>query len=318
MSNAGNRADLPAAMVDNPPLAAALMVGALFLLGLQDAFIKFTSSDISLWQFQFFRSVFNLLLLFIFLRGMPPPPKRFWAVALRSLLLCGAMVFFFSGVPFLSLADIAAGLYVFPLFVAVLSGFVLGEKVGPRRLVAILAGFTGTLLILKPGTDAFTPVSLMPVAAAFFYACTILTTRKVCREESPITLAFGVAIAFLIMGLTGMLAFTNQPFADYAHAWPYLFTGWRNVELWVYGIVAICSALNLTANINLAKAYQTAEPSWLAPFDYSYLVFATFWGFVIWDDIPDGLMFIGMFLIAGSGGFVAWRQRQENKVPITR
>jgi len=301
---------------DNPPRAALLMIGALFLLALQDAFVKISSSEVSLWHFQFFRAAFNLLLLAIFLRGMPPPPKRLWAVALRSLLLCGAMVCFFSGIPFLGLADIAAGLYVFPLFIAVLSGFVLGEKVGPRRVVAILLGFGGTLLILKPGTEAFTPVALMPVGAALFYACTILTTRKFCRDESPVTLAFGVAVAFLIMGTVGLLVFSNEPFADYAIAWPYIFSGWKNVDLWVYGVIGICSALNLTANIALANAYQSAEPSWLAPFDYSYLVFATMWGFLIWGDMPDGLMLTGMFLIAGSGGFVAWRQRQENKGQI--
>jgi drug/metabolite transporter (DMT)-like permease len=298
---------------DNPPLAALLMVGALFLLGLQDALIKFSSSEISLWQFQFFRAVFNLTLLTMFLRGLPPAPKRLWAVSLRSLFLCGAMVFFFSGVPFLSLAEIAAGLYVFPLFVALLSQLVLGEKVGPRRVFAILAGFTGTLLILKPGTSSFTPVALMPVAAALFYACSILCTRKLCRGESPVTLAYAAAITFLIVGAIGLLVFTNAPFAEYANIWPYLFTGWRNADLWVYGIIAICSALNLTANINLAKAYQSSEVSWLAPFDYSYLVFATFWGFLIWRDMPDGLMFTGMFLIAGAGAFVAWRERQAKQ-----
>ena len=292
-------------------MAASLMVGALFLLGLQDALIKISSSEISLWHFQLFRATFSLSLLMIILRGLPPAPKRLWAVTLRSLLMCGAMVFFFSGVPFLSLASIAAGLYVFPLFVAVLSGLVLGERVGPRRVIAIVAGFTGTLLILKPGTETFTPVALMPVVAALFFACNILTIRKLCREESPATLAFGVAIAFMIVGATGLLVLTDEPFAQSAREWPYLFSGWRSVEPWVYGVIAVCAALNLTANISLAKAYQSAEASWLAPFDYSYLVFATFWGFVIWRDMPDGLMFIGMLLIAGSGAFVAWRQRQE-------
>jgi drug/metabolite transporter (DMT)-like permease len=302
---------------DNPPLAAMFLVGALFLLGLQDALIKYSSSEISLWHFQFFRSLFNLLLLFVFLRGMPPPPKRLWTVALRSLFLCGAMVLFFAGVPFLSLANVAAGLYVFPLFIAVLSRFVLGEKVGPRRVIAILIGFTGTLLILKPGTESFTPVAMLPVAAGFFYACNILTIRKLCREESPVTLAFGVGIAFLILSAIGLVVFSDQPFAQYAEAWPYLFTGWRNVDIWVYGIIVICSGLNLTANINLAKAYQSAEASWLAPFDYSYLVFATFWGYLIWRDMPDGLMFTGMFLIASGGAFVAWRESQEKKARRT-
>jgi len=298
---------------DSPPLSASLLVGALFLLGLQDALVKFASSEVSLWQFQFFRSAFNLLLLVGFirlvLRGRLPRPKRLWAVTVRSLLLCTAMGFFFSGVPMLSLAQIAAGLYVFPLFVAVLSHFVLGEKVGPRRVVAIVVGFCGTLLILRPGTDAFTPVGLLPVIAGFFYACTIMATRKLCREEEPAILASGVAVALMVVGAIGMAVFTGNT-GDAARAWPYVFTGWHWIDAWVYGVMVICSVLNITANISIAKAYQSAEASWLAPFDFSYMIWATVWGYVIWRDWPDGLMFTGMALIAASGAFVAFRYQQ--------
>ena len=123
--------------------------------------------------------------------------------------------------------------------------------------------------------------------------------------------------AFLILGATGLLVFTSRPFPEFTLYWPYIFTGWEKVDAWIYGIVAGCSVLNLVANINLAKAYHSAEASWLAPFDYSYLVFATFWGLVIWDDGPDGVIFIGLFLIAGAGTFVYWRERLEKKVPFT-
>jgi drug/metabolite transporter (DMT)-like permease len=287
------------------------------MLGLQDSFVKLASSDISLWQFQMIRAGINLLLLVFLTRliwgSASPRPQRLWAVALRSLLLMGAMVCFFGGVPFLNLAEIAAGLYVFPLFVAVLSALVLRERVGPRRIVAILIGFAGTLLILKPGTEAFRPVALMPVGAALCYAVTILVTRRLCRQESPVTLAHGVAVAFLILGTVGVLVFPSAADSPRGVDWPYLFTGWHDIDLWMLGLIAACSTLNLAANIGLAKAYQSAEVSWLAPFDYSYLIFATFWGFVFWQHIPDGLTFLGMAMIAGAGAFVAWRERRESR-----
>jgi drug/metabolite transporter (DMT)-like permease len=303
--------------VDRPALAASLMVGALFLLGLQDGFVKLTSSEVSLWQFQMIRAAINLVLLMALSRmiwgSARPRPKRIRAVALRSLLLIGAMICFFGGIPFLSLAEIAAGLYVFPLFVAVLSAVLLGERVGPRRIAAILVGFSGTLVILRPGAEAFTPVSLMPVGAALCYAGTILTTRRLCREESPVTLAYGVSVAFLIVGGLGVLVFSSLEPGQWAAAWPYLFTGWNRLDLWVLAIIPLCSLLNLTANIGLAKAYQSAEASWLAPFDYSYLIFATFWGVVFWSDLPDGFTILGMAMIAGAGAFVAWRERRESR-----
>jgi drug/metabolite transporter (DMT)-like permease len=301
--------------VDRPPLAALLMVSALFLLGLQDGIIKLVSSEVSLWQFQLLRAAGNIVLVLLLARlvgGAPRlRPGRPWAVALRSLLLLGAMILFFGGMPFLSLPEIGAGLYVFPLFVALLSALVLGEPVGPRRVAAIVAGFAGTLLILKPGTESFRPVALMPVAAAFCYACMILTTRRLCRGESPMTLAFWVAIAYCLVSALVMLVLSLLTPGSWSAGWPYLFTGWRPLALWVLALILFCSLLNLSANLNLAKAYQSAQASWLAPFDYSYLIFATFWGFVFWRTIPDLLTFLGMAMIAGAGIFVAWRERRE-------
>jgi drug/metabolite transporter (DMT)-like permease len=301
---------------DRPALAATLMVSALSLLSLQDSLVKLASAEVSLWQFQLLRSTCNLVLLLVlsrFLWGRTSPlPKRWGAVALRSLFLVGAMVLFFGGIPFLSLSEIAAGLYMFPLFVAVLSATVLGEKVGPRRVGAILAGFAGTLLILKPGSEAFQWLALMPVAAGLCYAATILTTRKLCREESPVTLALGVSVAFLIIGTFGLAAASFTSESDLAVDWPYLFTGWHELSALVIAVILACSMLNLTANIGLAKAYQSAESSWLAPFDYSYLVFATFWGVVMWGDLPDLLSFLGMAMIAGAGCYVAWRETRND------
>ena len=302
---------------DRPALAAALMVGSLGLLGLQDAIVKIASDAVSLWQFQMLRAGFNLGLLALLARALwgegRPRIRSLPAVALRSALLVGAMLMFFGGVQYLALSQMAAGLYVFPLFVAALSHLLLGERVGPRRIGAIAAGFLGALLLLQPWRAGFSPVQLMPVGAALCYAGTILTTRRLCREESPVALAFGVAVAFLIVGASGALWFTLSPAAD-AAAWPYLLTGWRPLTVGALGAVFACSLLNLTANIGLARAYQTAESSWLAPFDYSYLIFATLWGYLVFGDLPNAPGVAGMALIAGAGVYVAWRERREKRL----
>lgn len=314
-TNAATSNFFSGATQDRPAFAATLMVCSLFALAFQDSLVKFASETISLWQFQFLRAVFNLTFLVVLTRviwgpGAFPRPVRYWAVVLRSCLLVGAMICFFGGVAFLNLANIAAGLYTFPLFVALFSVILLGERVGLQRGSAILAGFIGTLLILRPGTDDFSMVNLLPVGAGIFYAGTVLTTRKYCREESPVTLAYGAAFAFILAGSIGVAAFSFEPLPHLAREWPYLFTGWRALSWQVFAVVVLCSAINLSSNICLAKAYQTAEVSWLAPFDYTYLIFAGFWGFVVWGQVPDGMTIIGMALIAGSGVFVAWRERK--------
>ncbi|MGB5214637.1 MAG: DMT family transporter [Anderseniella sp.] len=303
---------------DRPALAATLMVGALCMLSLQDSLVKLASADVSLWQFQTLRAVCNLTMLFVLSRfiwgNASAYPKRFWTVALRSCFLIGAMLCFFGAIPFLSLSEVAAGLYVFPLFVAVLSALFLGEHVGPRRIMAVVAGFAGTLLILKPASASFQWVSLVPVMAGLFYAATVLTTRKLCREESPATLALGVSVAFVTVGGLGLIVMETVKPAALAASWPYLFVGWNPLRLETAAIILVCSMLNLAANIGLARAYQSAESSWLAPFDYSYLIFATFWGVVMWGDVPDLLSFTGMAMIAGSGCYVAWRERRESRL----
>ena len=113
------------------------------------------------------------------------------------------------------------------------------------------------------------------------------------------------------MGAIGLLYLSNQTLEVDSVDWPYLFTGWQTAELWMYGVIALYSALNLISNVSLAKAYQSAESSWLVPFHYSYIIFATLWGFIVWRHMPDLLTFLGILLIAGSGMFVALQQQGE-------
>jgi len=300
---------------DRPALAVGLMLGALFLLGLQDSLVRLVGDRTSLWQFQLLRALFNMVLLLIVARVLwrswPRWPRNPRAVAARSLMLVGAMIGFFGGVPELTLTQMAAGLYTFPLFVTLLSALVLGERVGPRRIAAVAVGATGAALILQPWDAGFRWLQLFPVGAGLCYAGMILITRRACRTESPVTLAFGVALGFVAAGAIGLIAVTLiAPGPEARAAVPYLTRAWPELTLSLVATVAICSVLNLSCNISLSKAYQSAESSWLAPFDYSYLIFATFWGFVFFADFPDPLTLAGMGLIAGAGLFTAWRERR--------
>ena len=122
--------------------------------------------------------------------------------------------------------------------------------------------------------------------------------------------ASAVAISFMVIGTVGTVVLTLFPSSDEARAAiPYLAYGWREMTLLLLGITLICSALNATANVLLTKAYQSAEVSWLAPIDYSYLIFATIAGLVFFGDFPGPFRIAGMALIAAAGIFTAWRER---------
>jgi len=277
------------------------------------------SSHLSLWQFQSSRALLNVLFVLLLarltMRGFHLIPHNKLAVFFRSLMHVGAMMCFFGSAPFLTMAEIAGGLYTFPLFVAVLGAVVLKENVGVRRIVAILVGFAGTLLILRPGTDSFRLVALLPVGAGFCYAIFIVITRRFCKAESPVVLTLFSNVLIFCSGCLGMLTLTLlQPPDRMVDQFPFILSPWLPMLSWMVLLVIVCTIFNVIGNITMSKAYQSAESSFLAPFDYSYLVFASFWGFVFWRDVPEALTLVGMVMIAASGIFVAWRERRLMRV----
>lgn len=303
---------------DRPLKAAGLMLTALMLLAFQDGMVRFAGPETSLWQFQWLRAAFNLCFLLIIARvlwgTLPKRPKRLWAVALRSLLLISAMLFFFAGVPDLTLSEMAAGLYTFPIWVTLLSALFLGERVGPWRVTAVAMAAAGAILILQPYAHDFHWKQVLPLGAGLCYAGVVLTTRRLCRTESTVTLAFGVGVAFLLLGTVGVGVLSLlPPGPEVVAEIPYLAVAWPELVGSTVAIALLCSSMNVVANLCLARAYQSAESSWLAPIDYCYLIFAAFWGFVLFSDVPGAATLAGMGMIAAAGALTAWRERRLNK-----
>lgn len=303
---------------DRPSLALALLLSGVFVLALQDALIKDISLQTSYWQFQALRATGNLTFALIFaitggglylLR-----PRRAGAVYLRAFLMTLCMFCFFSGAPYLTITQMAAGLYTYPLFVSLLAGPVLGERLGPWRLSALVIGMAGAALVLAPWEDRFTLLQALPVLAGFFYATNVLTIRKACRGENTLAMVFAVGIAFFASGALGSVALSLFPLpAELQERTPFVAVGWPLLTGAVIGIAAITSLLNLTGNLCLSRAYQTADASWLVPVDFSYLLFATFWGQVIFGTWPTNNALAGMVLIGGAGVLTAWREGVRRK-----
>jgi drug/metabolite transporter (DMT)-like permease len=298
---------------DQIGLAITLMLGGLVCLSLQDGLIKIISIETTLWQLQAYRALLNIALVYFIARqlmpGMSIKPKRPAIVAMRSMFQVGALTLFFGGAPFLTLAQMAGGLYTFPLFVG-LFGWLLGEPVGPRRIVAIAAGFFGTLLVLRPEAGSFSAINLMPVGAGFCYALFVITTRRLCRDETPAALVLGANVGIASVGFIGLLLVPWLPVSQSTRdAFPFLLTSDAPWIPLVIIVIVSCSLLNTIGNLCLSKAYQSADSSFLAPIDYCYLLFATGWGIVLFSDYPTPLILLGLSLIAGAGIFVAWRER---------
>ena len=304
---------------DHPLTALLLLLVGVTLLALQDTLIKFISDSTSFWQIQTLRSAGNMTLvicLALISGGFKLIyPQHRLAVAARSLVMVICMFCFFSASPFLSVAQMAAGLYTYPLFVSLLVAPILGESVGKWRIGALIMGAVGAFFMLNPLADAFSLAQLLPIAAGFFYACNIIILRRYCRGETPLALTFANGVMFFASGLVGSVVLSIAPLSPSLQAaMPFVAIGWPAIGMSVIGFAALCSVLNLFGNLGLTRAYQTADSSWLAPLDFSYLLFAAIWGKVIFDSWPTANGWLGMILITSAGMITAWREhRQKSK-----
>ena len=298
-------------------MALGLLLIGVMVLALQDNLVKVASPLTSFWQFQTIRSALNVMLVvsiaYSTLGIAVLKPNRPFPVFMRALMLGICMVFFFGAAPQISVTQMAAGLYTYPLFITILAGPILGEKIGPWRLGALTLGAIGSITVLNPFSESFKWVQVMPIMAGFFYACNVMILRKYCRNESPLCLTFVVGLLFLVLGSSGAIIMTLlDPSEDLVKAVPFIFSGWPELTLIVVALCAFASVLNLTGNICLSRAYQTADSSWLAPLDFSYLLFATLWGIVLFDTVPTPLAALGMVLIAAAGIITAMREKIHN------
>ncbi|MBC7476573.1 MAG: DMT family transporter [Pseudorhodobacter sp.] len=178
-----------------------------------------------------------------------------------------------------------------PLLIAALSGPILGERVGWRRWAAIGVGGIGVLIILRPDTTVFTPLSLLPLGAAFLWSLYVLATRYVSRNDSA-------AVSFSWTGMAGAVAITAPGLWSWVAMTPGDW-GW---------MLALCCT-SVTGHFLLIKAYDMAEASALQPLTYLQLVFVSFFGVFLFNEVLHANVIVGTVIVVAAGLFTLWRQQ---------
>lgn len=296
---------------DRVVFGAMLIVGAVFLMALQDAIIKYASTDLTLWQIYVLRSLIAIPVLAIIARRCGQGPMVLtrslarWTM-LRAALLVAMYVSLYAAIPVLPLAVLAAGFYTAPLFIALLSALLIGEPVRLSGWLALATGFAGVLFILKPGTAAFTPMVLLPVLSGLLYAVAAILARSKCRDEAPLTLAMSLNIVLLLAGALASVALAIWP-SDDGTVLPFLSGPWVRMGVQAWTLVVVLAVLIVGIGLGLAAAYQVARPAVIATFDYSYLIFSSLFGYVLFAEVPDAATLVGMALIGGAGLLVIRR-----------
>jgi drug/metabolite transporter (DMT)-like permease len=280
-------------------LGVVTILGTVFAMALADAFIKFVSADMTLWQIYVLRSLIVVPILALLARGRAWPPVLRW-ILLRNVALTLMYLGIYGVIPFLSLPVLAASLYTGPLFIVVLSAVFLREPISARHWLAILIGFAGVLLIVRPAVSGFTPLALVPVVAAFLYALAAVLTRAKCNEVPALALALWLNLVLLAFGAVASLSIV---YADIGAVidYPFLFESWSVMGSRNWQVIFVLAGLMVGISVGLAKAYQSPHPQVIATFDYAYLAFAALWGFVFFGEIPDFWTALGMALIAAAG-----------------
>ncbi len=289
-------------------LGIGIILASVLTMAFADAVVKLVSADITVWQVFVARSLVAAPILYVLLRlsgvGLRLRAPK-WAL-LRSALLVLTWLAFYAALPVLSLSVAGVAVYTNPIMIALLSAVLIGEPVSGRQWGGVLLGFLGVVAILKPGTDAFSWFTLLPMLGAAFYALAMVMTRSKCQDEAPQTLAFLLHVSFLVTGLaaTALLALFGLDDGTKA-AFPFLFGDWAPMGGREWGLMALIGALSAAYFVGVARAYQIAAPSIIATFDYAYLVSAALWGFVFFAERPDLLTVCGMVLITAAGLLVA-------------
>jgi drug/metabolite transporter (DMT)-like permease len=287
---------------------AAMIVAGMAVIGFTDNFVRVIAEDAGLWQFHLVRSAMALPLLALAAAafGMALRPRRPGAVAVRSAVNAVAMLLYFGSLPMMPIAQVGAALFTAPIWVLVLAAAFFGRPIGPRRMLAVGLGFAGVLVMLRPDPANLTLVTLMPVAAGALYGLTNLLTREWCADEPVGALLFGF---FAAMGLAGALALgliaLAPPPAAWAEAAPFLTAGWAPSTARFLFWSFVQAAGSLVAVGMIVKGYQSGETSFLAVFEYFFLVSVTFWAWLIWGERLDAPTAAGIGLIVAAGLAIA-------------
>ena len=217
---------------------------------------------------------------------------------LRSVFMLATNFLFFAGLVWLGLAEITAIMYVTPLITTVLSVPILGEPVGWRRILSVIVGLVGAVIIIRPGADAFDWAVALPLAAALSHSGYQLTTRMVARSDHPLTtLCYTALVGMVISSLCLPL-------------------GWRAPDAVGWLGFAALGLVGCLSHFTFIKAFTAANAAVVSPFGYLSLLWATLLGFLFFAEVPDGWTVVGALVIAGSGIYILHRERARKRRPV--
>ena len=284
-------------------LGIIFMSIAMFSLSVNDIIYKNLTFSFPVWEAVFFRALSGIIISFIliYFSGIKTlktkkPIRHF----IRAFSAVGCVVLYIFGIKFLLLSENIAIAHSAPILAALLAVPILGEKIGLQRTMAILIGFIGVLIIVRPGSDLFNLKSLLPMGSALFMASVYLTTRSLMNTESSVSIVFYYSLALLF---TSIIFFPND----------FIFPDTFNL---------ICAMslgiMGSAGHFFMSQAAKHADVAVTAPFEYTSFIFVGVMAFIFYNEIPNLSVIIGSLLIIVASIYIAYRENKIEKTLKTR
>jgi drug/metabolite transporter (DMT)-like permease len=272
-----------------------LVVGATLCFSVLDTTAKWLVQSLPVLQVVWVRFVSHVLLMALLLAPRHGREiVRMHSVRLHVLrgLMLGTMTGLnFFALQYLQLAETGAIQFSVPILIALLSAWWLGERLDARRWVAILGGFMGVLLVIRPGSHAFHPAILLSVLNAVIYAVFNLLTRRMAATESPEAMQLVSAICAAVL-----LA-------------PFALVSWQTPTAWSqWALLLLCGLTGGVGHLCVASAHRYASAAVLGPFLYQQIIYMTLWGWLVFNQVPDAIVVAGAAVVIGSGLYLLWQE----------
>lgn len=284
-----------------------LIVMGTFFISAQDAVIKIFSDNITLGQLFTVRGIIAIPLFLILAwgfnsqKGLLRQSIQPW-VMLRSLGISLTLLLFYMALPFSQISTLGAVVYLAPILITVLSSFLINEPIKWTGWFGVFLGFCGVLVLLQPGTDAFSPWTLLPLAGACFYASAHVITRVHCRDVPTSAMALSLNCTMLLLGLLISIAVYLLPIDEaLTTSHPYIFGQWKELGLPSWLVLIHLAAVSVLISFMVAGAYQSGPPSIVATFEYSFLIFAACWDVLFFETPLTLATIIGIIMIVLAG-----------------
>ena len=275
-------------------LAILFILTTSVMFALLDVGVKYVGQIYPVLQIAWARYVFQMVMVPLVIGRARPRDiirtRRPGLQVLRSMFMVGATLSFFTAVRHMSVAEASAIGMIAPMLVTALAIPLLGEKVGPRRWMAVAVGLTGALIIIRPGFGSLNWAAILPVITAICYALYQITTRMLAEIDPPIT-------TFFYSGAVGVVVLSLAvPFS------------WQTPTVGGWAMMISLGLLAGVGHFCVIQAMRRAPASVLAPFGFVQLVWVTILGYLVFGDFPDNLTILGAAIVVASGGYVFYRE----------